>query len=163
MLKGTGVGLATGPSYAPVVDSEQRARLLDTSKEGMGRAFAPVSGFSVGAAVLTDRGTIYPGCNTESVISGMGVCAERSAIDHAVACGEYRYRAIAVTSRLEEPIAPCGMCLQYIGEFSQVADFDIAILMLGSDGRIRESSIRAMLPVIFGPLDLELDISRFRD
>jgi cytidine deaminase len=92
----------------------------------------------------------------------MGVCAERSAIDHAVACGEYLYQAIAVMSELESPIAPCGMCLQYIGEFSQVADRDIEILMIGATGEIRESSIRQMLPAIFGPLDLGLDVARYR-
>ncbi len=144
------------------MNGNQRDELIASAKLGMENAYTVVSGFAVGAAVLTARGSVYQGCNTESVISGMGVCAERSAIDHAVACGEYRYEAIAVTSSLETPIAPCGMCLQYIGEFSQVADNDIAILMLGSTGEIRESSIRAMLPVIFGPLDLGLDVSPYR-
>ena len=128
----------------------------------MKNAYAVVSGFPVGAAVLTTTGKIFQGCNTESVISGLGVCAERSAIDHAVACGEYLYQAIAVTSELEKPIAPCGMCLQYIGEFSQLADRDIEILMVGAAGEIRESSIRDMLPTLFGPTDLGLDVSRYR-
>lgn len=128
----------------------------------MKNAYAVVSGFPVGAAVLTTAGEIFQGCNTESVISGLGVCAERSAIDHAVACGEYLYQAIAVTSELEKPIAPCGMCLQYIGEFSQLADRDIEILMVGAAGEIRESSIRDMLPTLFGPTDLGLDVSRYR-
>ena len=128
----------------------------------MQNAYAIVSSFPVGAAVLTAAGEVFQGCNTESVISGMGVCAERSAIDHAVACGEYLYQAIAVTSELERPLAPCGMCLQYIGEFSQLADCDIEILMIGATGEIRESSIRQMLPAIFGPLDLGLDVARYR-
>ena len=128
----------------------------------MKNAYAVVSSFPVGAAVLTATGNVFQGCNTESVISGMGVCAERSAIDHAVTCGEYLFDAIAVTSELDRPIAPCGMCLQYIGEFSQVADHDIEILMIGATGEIRESSIRQMLPAIFGPLDLGLDVARFR-
>lgn len=141
---------------------DQREQLIASAKLGMQNAYTIVSGFPVGAAVLATIGSIFQGCNTESVISGMGVCAERSAIDHAVACGEYLYEAIAVTSRLTTPIAPCGMCLQYIGEFSQVADRDIEILMVGSAGEIRQSSIRQMLPVIFGPLDLGLDVSRYR-
>ena len=128
----------------------------------MKNAYAVVSSFPVGAAVLTSTGNVFQGCNTESVISGMGVCAERSAIDHAVACGEYLFEAVAVTSSLEDPIAPCGMCLQYIGEFSQVADRNIQILMIGSTGEIRESSIRQMLPTIFGPLDLGLEVARYR-
>jgi len=144
------------------VNQEQRDQLIAGAKLGMKNAYAVVSGFPVGAAVLTATGKVFQGCNTESVISGMGVCAERSAIDHAVACGEYLYQAIAVTSELDGPIAPCGMCLQYIGEFSQVADRDIEILMIGATGEIRESSIRQMLPAIFGPLDLGLDVARYR-
>jgi cytidine deaminase len=145
------------------VNQGQRDQLIAGAKLGMKNAYAVVSSFPVGAAVLTSKGNVFQGCNTESVISGMGVCAERSAIDHAVACGEYLFEAIAVTSRLERPIAPCGMCLQYIGEFSQVADRDIEILMIGATGEIRESSIRQMLPAIFGPLDLGLDVARYRN
>ncbi len=144
------------------MDQRQKDELIAAAKAGMNNAYAILNNFKVGAAVLTRKGVIYPGCNTQSVISGMGVCAERSAIDHAVACGEYVFEAIAVTSQLEAPIAPCGMCLQYIGEFSQVADHDIEILMIGSAGATRESSIRKMLPVIFGPLDLHVDVSRYR-
>jgi cytidine deaminase len=136
--------------------------LIAGAKLGMQNAYAIVSGFRVGAAVLTTTGSVFQGCNTESVISGMGVCAERSAIDHAVACGEYLYQAIAVTSELERPITPCGMCLQYIGEFSQLADRDLEILMIGATGELRESTVRQMLPAIFGPLDLGLDVARYR-
>ena len=145
------------------MDQDRREELIASARLGMQNAYTVWSDFPVGAAVLTTTGHIFQGCNTESVISGLGVCAERSAIDHAVARGEYLYQAIAVTSRLETPIAPCGMCLQYIGEFSQVADRDIEILMVGASGEIRESSIRQMLPVIFGPLDLGIDLSRYRE
>ena len=144
------------------MDERYRNELIVAAKTGMKNAFAVFNNFPVGAAVLTRDGRIYQGCNTQSVISGMGICAERSAIDHAVACGEYVFDAIAVVSQLEVPIAPCGMCLQYIGEFSQVGGHDIEILMIGSSGKSRESSIQKMLPVIFGPLDLGLDVSRFR-
>jgi cytidine deaminase len=144
------------------MNEHHRNELIAAAKVGMKNAYAILNNFPVGAAVLTAQGKVYQGCNTQSVISGMGVCAERSAIDHAVACGEYVFEAIAVTSQLETPIAPCGMCLQYIGEFSQLANYDIEILMLGATGQLHESSIRRMLPVIFGPLDLQIDISRFR-
>jgi len=144
------------------MDERYKDELITAAKAGMKNAYAIVNNFQVGAAVLTSQGKIYQGCNTQSVISGLGVCAERSAIDHAVACGDYVFEAMAVTSQLDTPIAPCGMCLQYIGEFSQVANHDIEILMVGSSGTVRESSIYKMLPVIFGPLDLHLDISRYR-
>src|SRR5438034_4694679 len=116
------------------MDSQTKDELIAAARQGMKNAYTVVSNFPVGAAVLTARGSIYQGCNTQSVISGLGVCAERSAIDHAVACGDYVFEAMAVTSELDTPIAPCGMCLQYIGEFSQVANHDIEILMVGSSG-----------------------------
>ncbi len=77
----------------------------------MANAYSIVNKFPCGAAVLTEKGNIYQGCNVESVISGMGTCAERSAIDHAVAHGEYGFKAVAIISKLGEPIKPCGMCL----------------------------------------------------
>ena len=129
----------------------------------MRNAYTPVTEFPVGAAVLSVSGNYFEGCNTQSVISGMGVCAERSAIDHAVVCGEYCYSAVAVVSTLENPISPCGMCLQYIGEFSQVVDDDIGIIMVGSTGKILRSTVRTLSHAIFGPLDLGLDVSRYRN
>jgi cytidine deaminase len=150
------------PMSEPITPRTEQA-LVEAAQLGMRRAYTPVSGFAVGAAVLSVSGTIYPGCNVESVISGMGVCAERCAIDHAVANGEYRFSAIAVISAKSEPLSPCGMCLQYIGEFSQVAGTDITILMFGADGRLRRSSVRAMSHAIFGPDDLGLDLSRYRE
>jgi cytidine deaminase len=137
-------------------------QLIEAASAAMQNAYVPVTRFPTGAAVLTVSGKIFPGCNTQSVISGLGVCAERSAIDHAVVLGEYRYRAIAVTSRLENPISPCGMCLQYIGEFTQIVDDDIAIIMVGSTGNIVRSSVRQLSHEIFGPIDLGLDISDYR-
>ena len=137
-------------------------KLITKAIEAMNNAYSVVHNFPVGASVLTKKGNIYHGCNIESVISGMGVCAERSAIDHAVAHGEYVFEAIVVTSKLGVPIKPCGMCLQYIAEFSQVANADIEILMVGSGGQIEISSIKKLLPNGFGPADLGIDLSKFQ-
>jgi len=141
---------------------EEKTQLIEKAKEGMNNAYCPVSDFPVGAAVLTEKGNIYQGCNTESVISGLGVCSERSAIDHAVAHGEYRYKAVAVVSKLEDPITPCGACLQYISEFSEISENDIVLIRVGSKGKKLESTVRKMLPTGFGPKTLGIDISRYR-
>lgn len=138
---------------------EQQAALISQARKTMANAYVPVADFPVGAAVLTVTGEIYGGCNSQSVISGMGICAERSAIDHAVVHGAYCYEAIVVVTNLEQPVSPCGMCLQYIGEFSQVADADITILMVGSGGKIQRSSVRTLTHAIFGPNQLGLDLS----
>ncbi len=145
-----------------LISPNEEHKLIETARRAMKNAYTPVTRFPVGASVLTASGKFFEGCNTQSVISGLGVCAERSAIDHAVVFGEYSYRAIAVISKLEEPIHPCGMCLQYIGEFSQIVDNDIALLMVGSTGNIIWSSVRELSHTIFGPLDLGLDISQYR-
>ncbi len=136
--------------------------LSRSAREGMANAYCPRTQFPVGAAVLTVTGRVFPGCNVESVISGLGTCAERSAIDHAVAHGEYRFRAIAIVSRLDVPIRPCGACLQYIAEFAQVGEIDITIHMLGASGQRKECTINGMLPEAFGPSNLQLDLSRYR-
>jgi len=135
--------------------------LIKKAREGLKNAYCPVSKFPVGAAVLTKKGNVYQGCNTESVISGLGTCAERSAIDHAVAHGEYVFKAIAVVSKNPQPIKPCGACLQYINEFSQIGNKDVVILMVGSKGKIVTSSVRKMLPAGFGPKDLGLKIDKY--
>jgi len=77
-------------------------------------------GFRVGAAVLAEDGQIYEGCNVESWVSGLGICAERCAINHAVLQGNGKIREIAVVmdaGSKSEP-RPCGACLQYISDFS---------------------------------------------
>ena len=146
---------------SPTISRQDREVLTKSAKAGMRNAYAPRSGFPVGAAVLTFHGNVYQGCNVESVISGLGTCAERCAIDHAVAHGEYCFRAMLVTSRLENPIRPCGACLQYINEFAQIGKDDIVIFMVGATGKVARSSIWEMLPGGFGPKDLGLDLSRY--
>lgn len=78
-------------------------------------------GFAVGAAVLAEDNQTYAGCNVQSQISGLGVCAERCAVDHAVLHGNKKIREVAVVideNDAEKP-RPCGACLQYILEFSK--------------------------------------------
>ena len=137
-------------------------KLIGKAIEGMNNAYAPRSNFPVGAAVLTSKGNMYQGCNIESVISGLGTCAERSAIDHAVAHGEYNFEAIAIVTKAKTPVKPCGACLQYISEFSQVAQKDVEIIMATSNGKYKKSRINKMLPGMFGPRDAKLDLRKYQ-
>ena len=123
----------------------------------MTRAHVPVSGFPVGAAVLTASGKVYPGCNTESIIAGLGVCAERSAVDHAVIHGETDFRAVLVTSRRTRPIWPCGACRQYLYEFVQGHGRDLQVIVVGADGQLDQAPLSRLLPNGFGPADLQAD------
>jgi cytidine deaminase len=98
-------------------------------------------GFKVGAAVLAKDGKIYEGCNVETWISGLGTCAERCAIDHAVLHGNKKIKMIAIVieDKNVEQTRPCGVCLQYIKDFSE--DNTKVIMAKAKAGRILSESI----------------------
>jgi len=109
-------------------------RLLQSARKAKESASVPLSRFRVGAAVLTAGGKIYEGCNTESLIPVLGVCAERNAINHAIIHGERSFLAVAVASDLHSPLLPCGACLQYIQEFARQEGRDMLIIAEGRSG-----------------------------
>ncbi|MGB9740586.1 MAG: cytidine deaminase [Candidatus Bathyarchaeia archaeon] len=92
--------------------------LLETAAKALHKAYV-LWGFEVGAAVLGEDGKIYEGCNVESWISGLGICAERCAINHAILHGNKRIKEIAlVMKKASVDPKPCGACLQYISDFT---------------------------------------------
>lgn len=102
----------------------ERQSLLDAARQALKRAYAPYSNFHVGAAVLTDQGEVFTGCNVENASYGLTNCAERSAIFTAVqqtAGKKLAIRAVAVANGNEVPCSPCGACRQVIAEFGQNA------------------------------------------
>ncbi len=108
-------------------------KLLTSALEAMQNAYV-LYGFQVGAAVLGVDGQTYVGCNVESWISGLGICAERAAINHAVVHGNRKIREVAVIISGEhkaEP-RPCGACLQHISDFAEKPQ--IKIIMAKADG-----------------------------
>jgi cytidine deaminase len=104
---------------AQELTNEEIHRLLRSAEEVRLRAYAPYSNFRVGAALLTESGKIFGGCNVENASYGLALCAERSAIASAVAAGERLFRAIAITTEdSEQPCSPCGACRQFMVEFN---------------------------------------------
>ena len=90
---------------------------VDLVKDGLKYSYAPYSGIKVSALAITPDGKVYRGVNVENSSLGLTVCAERVAIFNAVANGERRIKTIVLTSSLDEPIYPCGACLQVMSEF----------------------------------------------
>ncbi|MFA6518036.1 MAG: cytidine deaminase [Candidatus Shapirobacteria bacterium] len=122
-------------------------KMIAVAIEARGNAFAPKSKHKIGACILTTDGEYFGGCNTEGIISSLGVCAEMSAIDHAVVHGKYEFRALAVVD--EKITYPCGACRQYLGQFYQVNDEDIPIIVAKENGEYKISSLLKLLPEVF--------------
>jgi cytidine deaminase len=111
-------------------------------------AYAPYSGFPVGAAVRAADGRLYLGCNVENAAYPSGSCAEQNAIGAMIAAGERRIVAIAVLAAGEKPVTPCGACRQRIREFG-----DGATMVHGGaiSGARRAWTLDELLPDAFGP------------
>ena len=103
--------------------------LLAAARAVRERAYAPYSGFRVGAAVLTADGRIFAGCNVENASYGLTICAERAAVVTAVAAGARRIVAAAVVAGGDAPTPPCGACRQVLAEFGA----GMTLLLAGSD------------------------------
>jgi cytidine deaminase len=108
--------------------------LLEAAVKARDHAYVPLSRFRVGAAVLTKSRRVYEGCNTESLIPILSVCAERNAMNHAIIHGEPGFLAVAVVSDLYAPLLPCGACVQYLQEFARLEGADILVIAAGRSG-----------------------------
>ena len=124
--------------------------LLAAARAAREQAYAPYSGFAVGAAVETSDGTVITGCNVENASYGMSICAERTAIVSAVAQGYRGFRAIAVAGPDGATTSPCGACRQFIAEF----DPAMPIYFTTPDTDM-QTTLDKLLPFSFGPKSLQ--------
>ena len=129
-------------------------KLCALALEAMQHAYAPYSGYKVGAALLCKDGSIYQGCNIENAAYGPTNCAERTAFFKAVYDGKREFAAIAVCGGKDGVVTgafpPCGVCRQVMREF---CDTDFVIYMVGAEG-YEAVTLEQLLPYSFSKADM---------
>jgi cytidine deaminase len=137
---------------SPVDRDAAWPQLLQAARDVRGRAYAPYSGFAVGAALLDEYGQVHAGANVENAAYPQGLCAEASALAHLASAGSRRVLAVVVVGEAAEPVTPCGGCRQKLREFAaddtpvHVAD------LLNVRARF---TLGELLPASFGPSHLK--------
>ncbi len=128
--------------------------LMKIAMKAREKAYAPYSGYRVGAALLCEDGTVYTGCNIENAAYTPTNCAERTAFFKAVSEGQRHFVKIAVAGGRETaaPCMPCGVCRQVMAEFCRPDSFKI--VYLDDSGEIGEMLLKELLPKSFGPENL---------
>jgi cytidine deaminase len=124
---------------------ERERKLLDAALKAMNNSYV-LWGFRVGAAVLAEDGQVYEGCNVESWVSGLGICAERCAINHAVLHGNLRIEEIATVMDVDSQgeVTLCGACLQHICDFAKNSKIKI-VTAKAEKGRILFETVKAKI------------------
>lgn len=103
-----------------MISIDLKDKLVRLAKEAQEKAYVPYSKFPVGAALITEEGDIFTGCNVENISYGLSICAERTAIVKMISekGPQARIKAIANTTKADISCSPCGACRQVIQEFS---------------------------------------------
>ena len=132
-------------------------QLMKLAKDAMTHAYAPYSGYQVGAALLCKDGSVYQGCNLENAAFSPTVCAERTAFFKALYDSHREFSAIAICGGKDGIISkaspPCGVCRQVMAEFCKE---DFLIYLTDETGEITTHSLSQLLPLGFSATSMEL-------
>ncbi|HKX29988.1 MAG TPA: cytidine deaminase [Blastocatellia bacterium] len=120
--------------------------LVELARQAREQAYAPYSRFKVGAALESQDGRIFTGCNVENSSYPLSICAERVALGKAVSEGVRRFSRLAVIADTHAPIPPCGACRQVIME---LCGEDVLVLMADLKGHLEARTIGYLLPAPF--------------
>jgi cytidine deaminase len=133
------------PSGQKPVPQAIRDALISEALAARNEAYAPHSGFPVGAAIKTASGHIFRGFNVENSSYSVTMCAERIAIYAALVAGEREFTHIALVADQDEPLSPCGACRQVLAELAP----DASVVMANTKGVVRYSTVKELLPSPF--------------
>ncbi|KAI8390354.1 cytidine deaminase [Blakeslea trispora] len=136
-----------GKMVSTTINKEDKSKLFELALEAKNTSYSPYSKFRVGAALLTEDGTFFKGCNVENASYGAAICAERTAYVKAVSEGHQKFRALAVSTDQVECVSPCGICRQFISEF---ATPEMPVYLLNTNGEHKELTVAELLPFAFG-------------
>jgi homotetrameric cytidine deaminase len=132
--------------------TETEKKLCGAAQNAMANSYAPYSGYNVGAALITDDGVIFTGCNIENASFSPSVCAERTAIFKAVSEGRRNFSMLAVCGGKNGVISgafpPCGVCRQVLSEFCAPT---MPVLIITGKRTFRRTTLGEILPLSFGP------------
>jgi cytidine deaminase len=126
--------------------------LFDAALRARANAYAPYSGFRVGAAIRCPDGSVHAGCNVENVAYPEGTCAEAGAIAAMVLSGRAEIAEVVVVADSPEPVAPCGGCRQKLAEFAAP---EARVVLAGLDGPRMTTTVGALLPGAFATAHME--------
>lgn len=126
-------------------------QLIEEAKKAREKAYAPYSKFQVGAALLTEDGKLYHGCNIENAAYSLCNCAERTALFTAYSEGVRNFTAMAVVADTNRPVPPCGACRQVI---SELCPPKMKVILTNLKGDVQEMTVEELLPGAFSPEDL---------
>ena len=121
--------------------------LVEAAHRARANAYAPYSGYAVGAALAADDGRIFAGCNVENATYGLALCAERSAVAQLIAAGGRSIAGLVVVTRGPEPGNPCGLCRQTLAEFA--TDLPIGLALEGDEAPRVIKSLAELFPEPF--------------
>ena len=127
-------------------------KMLRMACDAKERAYAPYSGFCVGACLKASSGAYYLGCNIENAAFTPTICAERNAMFKAVYEGERMFEAIAITSDALNYTSPCGVCRQVLAEF---CDPDMPVICADREGNYTIFELQELIPMAFTKKDME--------
>jgi len=148
---------ATLNIFLPVSKIKQRilmkhGELVKLALKAKEFAYAPYSKFKVGAAILTDDGEVFTGCNIENSSYSLTICAERVAIFKAYSTGKRKFKSIAIVSDAKNYTSPCGACRQVLMD---LAGEELEVILTNSKGRKKILKLKELLPLPFSSKDLK--------